>query len=173
MTFASEFVPVNKSKHHLKSYDCGVSSMNEYLLRFAYKNQQKKLNTTFVLETDIVVDGKLKVASYYTLAHTTISKHALVSSTGLPNYPVPVILLARLAVDKEFQGMAIGSKSLVYSLRHAYRVSNQEKGIPSFGLVLDVLNKKAMNIYQQFDFFEPMSKDPLRLFVSMSSLVDL
>jgi GNAT superfamily N-acetyltransferase len=106
------------------------------------------------------------------LAHTAINKRTLISATGLPNYPVPVILLARLAVDKEFQGMAIGSKSLVYSLRHAYRISNQEQGVPSFGLVLDVLNKKAMNFYQQFEFFEPMSEDPLRLFVSMSSLAE-
>lgn len=171
MGLNTHFVPLDKRKHDLKSFNCGIRSMNEYLSRFAANHQKKRLNATFVLTSDAVIEGKAQIAAYYTLANSAVEKQKVPIETSLPNYSMPVILLARLAVSKSFQGQSIGSKSLVYALRHAYRIS--EEGLPSLGLVLDVLNDDALKFYQHFDFFKVMTEKPKRLFVSMKSLADL
>ncbi len=171
MSLEAHYVALDKSKHAIKSFDCGVQSMNRYLARFAVNHQKKRLNATFVLPTDEKINGKLQIGAYYTLANSTVYKQMLPVKTSLPDYSIPVILLARLAVSKSLQGQSIGSKSLVYALRHAYRLN--ESGLPSLGLVLDVLNDDALRFYNQFDFFKVMSEEPKRLFVSMNSLADL
>jgi|SRR5690554_2096690 len=171
MALPNYFVPLDKSKHDLKSFDCGVQLMNEYLSRFATNHQKKRLNATFVLESDAIINGKIEIVAYYTLANSTVHKQQVPIKTSLPPYPLPVILLARLAVSQSHQGQAIGSKALVYALRHAYRLN--ETGLPSVGLVLDVLNDEALKFYQQFEFFKVMTEKPKRLFVSMASLADL
>ena len=75
---------------------------------------------------------------------------------------------ARLAVAVNFQGNRLGEKSLVYALRHTVRLCDQ--GLPSLGLVLDVLDKDALGYYQRFDFFHTFTTDPMRLFVPMIAL---
>lgn len=171
MALGTHFVPLDKSKHDLKSFDCGVQSMNEYLSRFASNHQKKRLNATFVLDSDVIINNKAQIAAYYTLANSAVEKQKVPIETSLPNYAIPVILLARLAVSQSYQGQSIGSKALVYALRHAHRIS--ETGLPSLGLVLDVLNEDALKFYQQFEFFKVMSDEPRRLFVSMASLGEL
>ena len=78
------------------------------------------------------------------------------------------MLLARLAIDQQHQGKGLGAKILISALRHAVQLTDQ--GLPAFGLMLDILDEQALSFYQHFDFFEPMTDDPMRLFASMNSL---
>ena len=112
-----------------------------------------------------------KVVAYYTLSTATVARDVMPVTVSLPRYPIPVILLGRLAIDRHFQGQGLGSKSLVYALRQAVTLSHA--GLPAYGLILDVLDEDALRFYQHFDLFKPFTDNPMRLFVPMKTLIAL
>ena len=170
MRLSQQFVELNASKHLIKKVDCKKESMNTFLVRVAAKHAKLSIGTTMVLtEEDNSLD-KQPVAAYYTLGLSIIHREEIPAS-GLPTYPIPVTLLARLAVDVNFQGKKLGSKSLIYALRHAVRLNNH--GLPTHGLVLDVLDAQALSFYKTFNFFQEFSNDPMKLYVSMKELQKL
>jgi len=162
------FVAADKSCHDLKSFDCGIIVMNDFLSRYAVKHNKLGLSKTYVLTKRDGGTGKKTIAAYYTLAASTVSRYDIPVAQSLPSYPVPVVMLARLAVDNPYQGKGLGAKSLVYALRQAVNLS--QSGLPAYGLILDVLNDDALSFYQQFDLFKPFTEDPMRLFVPMKTL---
>ena len=89
----------------------------------------------------------------------------------LPSYPVPITLLARLAVSENYQKRGVGEKTLVTALRQA--VILKDRGLPSIGVVLDVLDEDALNFYNHFALFHAFSDNPMRLFVPMHVLKQL
>lgn len=78
------------------------------------------------------------------------------------------MLLARLAVSKQFQGRRVGEKTLVTALRKSVEIS--DAGLPAIGLILDVLDNDALEFYRRYELFEPFTDDPTRLFVSIHTL---
>ena len=160
------FVAADKSLHDLKGFDCGKPPMNEFLARFAIKHSKSGLSRTYVL-AEVSTNSKKPVAAYYTLAAATVSRTDIPATQSLPTYPVPVVVLARLAVDNRYQGVGLGTKALVYALRQAVNLS--KAGLPTFGLILDVLDRHALGFYRHFEIFEPFTNDPMRLFVSMKT----
>ena len=169
-----EFLPLDVRSVNVKQFDCGKSSINTYLRRYAAKNMALNLNRTFVLlNPDTQASAKQRIAAYYTLAHQTVARADIPVHHRLPRYPVPVILLAQLAVDLNFHGLGLGAKTLIHALRHAFRISTTPNGIPSAGVALDVLDQDALEFYSHFDFFAPMVDKPMKLFVPMESLESL
>jgi len=169
-----EFLPLDANAVNVKSFDCGKDAINTYLRRYAAKNMALNLNRTFVLTyTSKENAGKPHVAAYYTLAHQNLLRETLPNPSRLPRYPVPVILLAQLGIDQRFHRQGLGSKTLVHALRHAYRIASNPDGIPALGVVLDVLDQDALNFYRSFDFFLPLTDNPVKLFVPMPSLQTL
>ena len=100
---AAEFLPLDPSAIDVKSFDCGRDVINAYLRRCAAKKMTLNMSRTFVLP--YVPDEsarKSHAASYCTLAHQTLAREELPNPSHLPCYPVPVILLAQLGVDRQF-----------------------------------------------------------------------
>jgi len=161
------FSELDKGLHDLKSFDCAKASMNEFLARYAVKHSKLGLSRTYVLADEQAVNKKAIVA-YYTLAASTVTRSELPTSQSLPSYPVPVVMLARLAVDRHFQGKGLGVKTLVYALRQVAKLSTS--GLPAYGLILDVLDEDALAFYQRFNMFLPFTDNPMRLFVSMKTI---
>jgi GNAT superfamily N-acetyltransferase len=166
-----DFVELDPRRHDVKAFDCGKSVMNEFLARFAAKNMRLGLSRTWVLPAAGEAAVKLPVASYFTLAGQSVTCAEIPTDQRLPGYPVPVVLLARLAVDRNFARRGLGEKTLIYALRKALELT--ESGLPAFGVVLDVLDKDALRFYRSFDAFETLSEEPLRLFVSMQVIRQL
>lgn len=167
MTFSDSFVNIDKSKQLLREFDCGKESMNQYLTRFAEKHTKLGLSKTMVLP--LVGVGKQYVAAYYTLSASSIAKEVISPKQSLPRYPIPVAVLARLAVDKHYQGHRLGEKALATALEHAVQLS--DNGLPMYGVVLDVLDDDAMGFYKQFDFFSlTTGQNANRLFVPIKTL---
>ena len=100
-------------------------------------------------------------------------REELPDPSRLPRYPLPVILLAQLGIDQRLHGQGLGAKTLVYALRHAYQIASNPKGLPAMGVVLDVLDQDALAFYQSFEFFLPLTNDPMKLFVPMTLLKTL
>ena len=167
MKLHQKFIPINKAEHLIKTFDCGKPDMNFFLSRFAIKHAKLGLSKTFVLPID-EDSNKKPIAAYYTLAISTINRQDIPTQQSLPHYPIPVTILARLAVDIKFQGKHIGEKTLIYALRHTVRLCDE--GLPTYGLILDVLDDNALKFYQRFNFFHNLTDNPMRLFVPLNSL---
>ncbi len=170
MPLEQAFVAGDKSLHDLKTFDCGKPSMNEFLSRYAVKHAKLGFSRTYVLPKRYKT-GKAPVAAYYTLASSTVTRKAIPSQQSLPRYPVPIVMLGRLAVDRAYQGKGLGEKTLVYALRHAACLT--QAGLPAYGLVLDVLDEQALAFYQHFEMFKPFTDNPMRLFVPMHTLAQI
>ncbi|MCP4409587.1 MAG: GNAT family N-acetyltransferase [Gammaproteobacteria bacterium] len=170
MAFLQEFVLVDHSQHDLKKFNCGKLDMNMFLARFAVKNMRLGLSRTWVLP--VVAENqqsqKAQIAAYYSLASSTVMREEIPSNKSLPGYPVPMVLLARLAVDKQFKGQRLGEKTLIAALRKS--VALTDAGLPALGVILDVLDEEALGFYQRYEIFEPFTDEPMRLFVSMHSV---
>jgi len=180
VTFLYTVELLDKNKHDLKTFDCGKPDMDTFLSRFAFKHSKLGLSSTWVLVKEQNSKNNVKqekqrakseVIAYYTLAASTVIKSGIPTDKSLPHYPIPVVLLARLAVDQKYQGKGLGAKILVTAIRHAVKLT--DRGLPAYGLVLDVLDDNALKFYQCFDFFEPFTNDPMRLFIGMNSVRQL
>jgi GNAT superfamily N-acetyltransferase len=105
------------SADRVEDFDCGNDSLNIYLKRFALTNTAAGTARTFV--TTISEDRK--VVGYYSLSAGSVEK-ALVAervAKGVPSHPIPVVLLARLAVDRALQGAGIGKGLLRDALQRS------------------------------------------------------
>jgi predicted N-acetyltransferase YhbS len=87
----------------------------------------------------------------------------------LPRYPVPVVLLGRLAVAKSHQNKGLGSLLLTDALQ---RVLQASQVMAVYAVVVDALNERAAEFYQQFGFI-PMPSQPLKLFLPIESVATL
>lgn len=163
---------LDKSQHNSRTFDCGKDGMNVFIRQFAVKNQKLGISRTWVFADS----GSLKkeIAAYFTLAMQTVEPSDLHSDEKLPNYPTSVVLLARIAVDKRFQGQGLGKRALLVALAKALQAS--EQGLPAFAVVLDVLDvldDDALQFYQSFDFFQHFCDETHKLFVPMKAVKQL
>lgn len=143
--------------------------MNDFIARFACRDMGLGISSTWVLPTNLAsAAGKRLIGAYYTLGSASVESKTVPKTKRLPPYPAPVVLLAKLAVDRQYQGQRVGEKTLVHALRKAVELT--DRGLPAIGVTVDVLNKDALTFYQAFEIFEAFTDNPMRLFVSMHVL---
>jgi GNAT superfamily N-acetyltransferase len=156
-------VPIT-AEHRVENFDCGKDSLNLYLKRFALTNTAAGTARTYVT----TLAGELAVVGYYSLAAGSVEKAKVPDRVGkgVPNHPVPVVLLARLAVDRAFQGQSVG-KGL---LRDALLRSCAAADVVGIRAVLvHAKDKQAADFYRRFGF-APSPTDPLHLMLLMKDL---
>jgi GNAT superfamily N-acetyltransferase len=109
----------------VESFDCGDEPLNNYLKRYAWANQQKmSIGVTYVALEDAAPRA---VLGYFTLATSSIARDHLPKKyvRGLPPYDLPLVLLARLAVDQRFVGKGVGHALIAEAFKIALRVANE------------------------------------------------
>jgi GNAT superfamily N-acetyltransferase len=109
----------------LDEFDCGDELLNNYLQRHAWPNQEKSsIGVTYVAVDESAPHA---VLGYFTLASSSIPRDRLLKKQvrGLPAYDLPLILLARLAVDRRFTGKGLGHSLISEALKIALRVSDE------------------------------------------------
>lgn len=149
-----------KSTHVTDRFDCGEEALNVFLKKYAVQNQNSFTTRTFVIA---LRDGR--VAGYYSLAASSVEhgKAPARVTKGVPKHPVPVILLARLAIDKEFQGDGLGKALLKDAILRSLTVSGE---IAARAILVHAKGDRAKAWYQKFDF-EESPTDPYHLFLLM------
>jgi GNAT superfamily N-acetyltransferase len=141
-------------EHQLAEFDSGEQSLDDWLKRRAQSN-----NLTGASRTFVVANGVGRVYGFYALAAGAIF-HAQASSTLKRNMPdpIPVMVLGRLAVDREVQGHRLGGALLQDALRRVITVS-ESVGVKA--LLVHALNEKAKLFYEHYGFqatpFDPMT----------------
>ena len=144
-------------RHHLvDGFDCGREALNRFLVRYAFPNQQANASQTYLALSAEEVVG------YYTLVVGQVEYEGapLRLKKGLARHPVPIMLLARLAVARNRQGEGIGSGLLKDSLLRTLAAADIA-GIRAFAVHAKDDESKAF--YERFDFL-PSPTDPYHLF---------
>jgi GNAT superfamily N-acetyltransferase len=155
--------PVLLSKSHDRgAFDCGVSALNEYLKLYALQNQKKDAARTYVATKDN------RIVGYYTLAYGSVACDEVPPSVqaSLARYPIPVILLARLAVDLRERGQGVGAGLLKDALIRTLQAA-EIAGLRA--MLVHAKDDAAKSFYERFGF-EPFPTAPYHLFLRVSDI---
>lgn len=128
-------------------FRCGEPRLDEYIRRYAAQNQfRHHLGVTYV----VVDEPTREVVGYVTLAAASIAPEALPGgrARSTPYSEVPVLRLARLAVDERAQGVGLGSELLRYALGVALA---QARSVGCVGVVVDA-KPAAVGFYARYGF---------------------
>ena len=147
--------------HDLGSFDSGVESLDSWLKRRALKNQMSGASRTYV-----ICEGR-QVMGYYALASSAL---IMEEATGrfrrnMPN-PVPIVVLARLAVNVSLQGKGIG-RALVRDA--GIRLAQAADAIGIRGMIVHAISEEARAFYEKIGF-EPSSSDAMLLMITLADL---
>ena len=143
-------------RHAIESFDCGSEALNRFLLRYALQNQQAGASQTYLSLSNEELTG------YYTLVFGQVdyeSAHERLKK-GLARHPVPIMLLARLAVATQWQGKGLGAGLLKDAMMRTLQAA-EIAGIRAF--VVHAKDDQAKAFYERFDFLASPS-DPYHLF---------
>lgn len=148
--------------HNVDAFDCGSQELNRFLQKFAFANQQANTSQTYIALHEGAIVG------YYSLAvgSVTYAEAPLRVIKGQAKHPVPVMILARLAVAQQWQKQGIGRGLLKDALRRTAQAADIA-GIRA--LLVHAKNERARSWYEQFDF-EPSSTDELHLFLLLKDI---
>lgn len=147
--------------HSIDDFGSGETSLDDWLRRRALTNQVSGASRTYVVCED------RRVVAYYALASGAITNE---NATGrfrrnMPD-PIPVAVLARLAVDRTWQGRGLG-RSLFRDA--AARVSQAADAIGIRGIIVHAISQQAEQFYLAVGF-TPSSREPMTLMVTLADV---
>jgi GNAT superfamily N-acetyltransferase len=158
----SQVEPLARS-HDLGHFDCGAhASLNDWLKRFAWVNQQNEVSRSYA------VHRANRVVAYYSIATGSVRREEAAArvAKGLANHPVPIILLTRLAVDRNEQGKGLGNALLKDAL---IRIAAAADIVGARAALVHAIDAKAAAFYRCFGF-EPSPGNELHLMLLMKDL---
>lgn len=144
--------------HDVSGFDCGNEALNRFLHRYALQNQRNQSARTYV-----ALRGETDVIGYYSLAAASAEYETVPTriAKGLAQHPVPLTLLARLAVAQAEQGSGLGAGLLKDALK---RFLHAQSIIAARALVVQAKDGQAAEFYQHFGF-TPSPLDPYHLYL--------
>ena len=151
------------ASHEVDAFDCGKEPLDRFLQRHALVNQKAGSAQTYV-----VCRREQRVAGYYSLAVGAV-EHADAPGRvgkGLARHPIPVMLLARLAIDRSEHRKGLGKALLKDALLRTAQAADIA-GIRA--MLVHAKDDEARAWDDQFDF-EPSPTDPYHLFLLMKDL---
>jgi len=140
------------SEHCLDHFDCGKPALNEWLLRHARQAQGSGSARTFI------VAENTRVAGYFSLTVGQVDRAVVPDRVrqGMGQYPIPVVILARLAVGVQDQNRGIGSGMLQDAIRRTLVIAS-EVGIRA--MLTHPLDDKSAMFYKRFGFIPSPLRD--------------
>ncbi len=148
--------------HRVEAFDCGQEPLNRFLTRFALPGQQAGASQTYV-----ALDGDQPIG-FHTLVVGGVAQEGAPDRLrkGLPRQPVPVMILARLAVARDRQGQGLGGGLLKDAVLRTLQAADIA-GIRA--LVVHAKDEAARAFYGHFGFTDGFS-DPLHLYALTKEL---
>ncbi len=156
------------ARHHERSgFSCGKPPLDDFILRLVTQYEKRNLGRTYVA----VRQGESQVRGYYTLASGAIPFQNLPEPAAkkLPKHPVPVILLARLAVDQSARGQGLGEALLLDALRRSASLADK---LGIHAVEVDAIDQQAKSFYEKYGFV-PLLDDELHLFLPTATIQDV
>jgi len=139
-------------KSSLKSFDCGIEVLNEFLSRYSQKNDSLGIGKTFV-----ALDEKEKIAGYFTLATAQTAFEDIPDEYRgkLPKYPIPALRIARLAVSKDLQGKGVGK----WLLAQAFIKTIQVADVTGLYFIIVDAKESSKSFYERYGFHKFNDKE--------------
>lgn len=148
--------------HEIETFDCGQPELNRFLIRHALQAQQVNSSQTYV-----GLSGKT-VIGFYTIVAGEV-RHADAPARvvkGMPRYPIPLLVLARLAVHSEWQGRGIGAGLLLDALGRTLQAADI---VGARALAVHAKDDSAASFYRHFGFM-PSPTDKRHLFLLIKDI---
>lgn len=161
MTAALLIEKLNRT-HAVERFTCGQPELDRFLSRHAMQAQQANSSQAYVA----VRDGE--VLGFYTFVAGEV-QHADAPERvvkGMPRHPIPLLVLARLAVNSNAQGRGIGAGLLLDALGRALQVADV---IGVRALAVHAKDDGATAFYRHFGFM-PSPTDPRHLFMLIKDI---
>jgi GNAT superfamily N-acetyltransferase len=154
-----------RREHDVDSFDCGKEPLNQFLIRFALQAQLSGNSQTYVACSDHEVVG------YYTLVFGDVAFEDAPERLrkGMARHPIPLMILARLAVSAGWFGKGLGAGLLKDAMIRTLAAA-EIAGLRAFAV--HAKDDEARSFYQHFDFIEAPS-DPMHLFLLLKDLRSL
>jgi len=151
-----------RREHRVDRFDCGREALNRFLVRYAFQNQRAEASQTYVALTGDEVVG------FYTLVVADVACDDAPArlGKGLPRQPIPLMLLARLAVATSRQGQGLGAGLLKDAMGRTLQAADIA-GIRA--MAVHAKDDDARAFYERFDF-RPFPTDPYHLFVLLKDV---
>jgi GNAT superfamily N-acetyltransferase len=152
------------ARHDASGFHCGNELLDRWLTRYAGQNERRDAARTFLVTTD----GRA-ICGYYTLLAGQLEHHEATPPTrkGLSrHFPIPVAILARLAVDSGHQGRGYGAALLNDAL---VRVCRASELLAVRAVVVHAIDENAATFYGRFGF-RGLSATPRTLMVTLAAL---
>ncbi|WP_261640285.1 GNAT family N-acetyltransferase [Erwinia mallotivora] len=152
------------SSHILSAFNCGEDSLDEWLKNRGLKNQSGGAARTFV----ICREQCSEVVGFYSLATGSVT-HAIATGgirRNMPD-PIPVIILARLAVDVSFHGTGLGADLLHDAIMRIHRVA---ENIGVRAVMVHALSAAAKQFYLHHGF-TPSTTQKNTLFLRLPAVI--
>lgn len=141
-------------QHNRKVFDCGINELNQFLQQQARQKTVKNISKTYVARQN---SAPTTIIGYHTLTgYSVITPPACREYKNYP-HPLNAVKLARLAVDRLYQGQRLGEKLLVDAIYRTVLVAQQ---ISAIGLFVDPMTPEIIPFYQQYDFLSAETGDP-------------
>ena len=151
-----------RREHELDSFDCGQEPLNRFLVRYALQGQQAEASQTYLaLASDEVV-------GFYTLVVAQVEYDDAPSRLAkkLAKHPIPLMLLARLAIATRWQGKRLGAGLLKDAMLRTLQAADIA-GIRA--MAVHAKDEAAWAFYERFDFL-PSPSDPYHLFLLLKDI---
>ena len=157
-------IRAHDGKVDTKAFACGQSALDDYIHRYASQDVKRDLARVFVASP---TDDLGSLAGFFTLSAGSVNCSDLPEKLArkLPQYPVPVALIGRLAVDQAFQGKGLGSILLADACQ---RVRRARYTLAVVGIIVDAKNDSAATFYRHFGFVDLLGK-PGRLLLTAAA----
>jgi len=148
--------------HDVEAFDCGKEALNKFLSRHALSNQQASASQTY-----LACEGE-RVVGYYTLVFGQVAFDDAPQrlAKGLARHPIPIMLLARLAIATDRQGRGLGAGLIKDALARTLQAADIA-GLRAFAV--HAKDDEARAFYERFDFI-PSPSDLFHLFVLLKDV---
>lgn len=158
--------PFDGKAHNRSAFSCGAPELDRYIREIAFQDVKRDVARVFV-----ALDRSDAVLGFYSLSAGSFQKDALppAQAKKLPHYPVPAVLLGRLAVDQNRQGQGLGAHLLMDALN---RVLLASQALAVHAIIVDARDDAAAAFYRKYGFIA-FTGTPRRLFLTMATLREL
>lgn len=152
-------------EHDVSQFECGKPALSDWLKKHALQSDRSGHTKSMVITSD----GK-RVIGYYSFNIVSVEHKETTlprATKGLAKYSIPIFLIARLAVDQNFQGRKLGKRLMRHALQRAAALSQD---VPIRAIVVDAIDDDAKAFYTKFDF-EPWPIDSFRMWLMVKDLL--
>lgn len=168
---AFHVVPLTREHRKiLETFRCQHESLNTFLHRFAVRHLERDLLSRTYLAID---DATRQVGGYFSLTMASVDREdagKVPELERLPRFPVPAVLLARLAVDERIQGQGLGRYLFEEAL--GLTLTLARTGPARFRLlVTDAIDDRAVRFYAHFGLVPITDGFPCRMVLDLRPLV--